>query len=367
MKDSAKRTRNAFALKNAISEQKISHHYWVEAEKDAFAMLIAAQPGEVVCITGPSRAGKTRLCHELRPMLVPDSVSAKGDSSQTGKMHTALLHAANTGTNGAFSTKGFVLHALDALQHPFYSLNGRDSLSEKTNGGLDRTPERKLMTALIETLRYREVQYLFVDELQHVRYAPGGERAAAAILDSLKCLAEQTQIVLVLVGAYPILHVLEQSPHIQGRKHQVHLRRYRETHDDLRRFNGILDMYTQVIPMQDGVSLRDWNELLYKGSLGCIGILEMWLRACVAYIDDELEPYLTIERLRQRQRPSPELETIAEEIIQGERYLMDEDLPDDVIDSAAPTRQTSSSVRKNRANARPFQSAPKIYLRNGRA
>jgi len=44
---------------------QIPHRNWERALSESFALLIAAQPGDVVCIAGPSRAGKTRLIHEL--------------------------------------------------------------------------------------------------------------------------------------------------------------------------------------------------------------------------------------------------------------------------------------------------------------
>lgn len=47
----------------------IPHRNWQRALYDAFAILISASPGEVICITGPSRAGKSLLIRRLIDLL----------------------------------------------------------------------------------------------------------------------------------------------------------------------------------------------------------------------------------------------------------------------------------------------------------
>ena len=44
-----------------LNSTKIVHRNWQLALGEAFAALSLASPGDVVCITGPSRAGKTKL------------------------------------------------------------------------------------------------------------------------------------------------------------------------------------------------------------------------------------------------------------------------------------------------------------------
>jgi len=351
------------ALVRRLSEAEIAHYYWQQAEKDALAALIAAQPGEVVCITGPSRAGKTHLATHVRRLLFPDHRDLDAPNF-SGYMPTVKLHASNSNAGGQFSTKAFVLDGLEVVQHPFYSSAGHDWLSKQTRDGLRRTPESQFTSAFKEALRNRGVQYLFVDEVQHVRYASGGGRGAAAVLDAFKCLAEEAGIVLVVIGAYPILGVLEKSPHMQGRKHQVHLRRYKETKEDIREFNYILDQYSKIIPLPERVSLRQWNDTLYHGSLGCIGLLEMWLRECLAYLDDESEPHLTLERIKERQRPEKDFENIVQEIVEGEEYLGEskEDSANRISE-----HKMGSEGRQTRQRRSRFTSNARRYSRNGRA
>ena len=69
--------------------------------------------------------------------------------------------------------------------------------------------------------------------VQHILRFYGGLKAAAAFLDSLKSLAQDTKIILVLVGAYPILDALNLSPHLLGREDPIHFPRYSINKEDI--------------------------------------------------------------------------------------------------------------------------------------
>ena len=303
----------------AIAQRRVEHRNWLNAESAAFALLVAAKCGEVVNLIGPSRGGKTSLTRHLCGVIAPPN-EATDVASPDRLMPAAYLLASNASTNGRFSSKSFTMQGLDALEHPIYSRAARGEFYARRARGLDRTPEGQLRSAFIEALYHRQVRYLFIDELQHVRYAPGGDKAAAAILDSMKCLAEESGVILVLVGAYPILNVLSLSPHMEGRTHQVHLPRYRETEDDIRAFNGLLEGYNDVVPLASSVaSLRDWTEVLFRGSLGCVGLLEMWLRDAVASLG--ADGRLNLAHLERHRRSKHVLERLAREIADGEQLL----------------------------------------------
>ena len=101
---------------------KINHRNWREVYSKAYAMLTMASPGEVVCIVGPSRIGKSKLVREL----VKD-LSGGNDFELTGMLPVVSVNAVNTGPNRTFNTKSFTLRMLDAVKNPIYSsLNNFD-------------------------------------------------------------------------------------------------------------------------------------------------------------------------------------------------------------------------------------------------
>ncbi|MEW8185896.1 MAG: AAA family ATPase [Candidatus Thiodiazotropha endolucinida] len=343
-----------------IENQRISHRNWNLALSDGFSSLHAASAGEVVSLTGPSRVGRSRIADELIRMLVGDA-----SSIAEGVLPVIKICASNCSVKGAFSTKDFTFRALKAMEHPFYGIGRRDD-----PWGIDllnlmnKTPESVFRHALETGLVYRKSKFIFIDEAHHVRYVQGGEPAAAAILDSWKCLAEETKVVLVLVGAYPMLRVLRLSPHLLGRKGQVHFPRYHAVKEDLVAFEQILTVYDEYIRVPHEVgSLRSWNELLYEGSLGCLGHLGKWLREALALARSRGDEVLSEKHLVAMRKPTAELRAIAAEIIQGEEdlksFMEDHGQPDKSKLNGEPKRKTRSS--------KPFQKNPRRHKLGGRA
>lgn len=336
---------------SAITEIKtirIPHKNYERALSDALAALVASSPGEVVCITGPSRVGKSRLAQELSDLLV-------GDSLNETHQPVVIVQASNCSVDGSFSTKSFSVRCLQAVRHPFYGVgNGKDIWDMERYRLLERTAETVLRPAFEEALVNRGTKYLVIDEAHHIRYARGGAWAATAILDSWKCMAAATGVVLVLVGAYPLLEVLQLSPHLLGRKHQVHFPRYYAIREDLLAFEEILETYSSIIQLPPGVqSLRDWNDLLYQDAIGCIGLLERWLRKGLARANSHKSDSLDKPYLLDTRTPTEERKRLAHEIAQGEMLLeaqSEVELEESIVTPAAPKRK-----------GKPFTAKPRRY------
>ncbi len=339
-----------------IKEIRIPHRNYERALAEAAAALVASAPGEVICILGPSRVGKSRLAAALSKFVIGTQPLPKG------VMPVVSVQAENCSVGGSFSTKAFTLRALEAIQHPFYSIgNNNGRLENDRNRLAERTPEGILRVALERGLVCRKTQYLIIDETQHIRYARGGDRAAAAILDSLKCLASETGVVLILVGAYPLIEVLQLCPHLLGRKHQVHFPRYQNNREDLLVFEQILDAYTPLIRLPNEIgSLRAWNDLFYADSFGCIGLVSSWLRGALGIMRSRSELLLRKEHLIAARRSRKERRLLAQEIADGEQVL--NAVTDDVF---APAQQPATAT-DNKPKRKPFQKKPRRYAAGGR-
>jgi len=336
-------------MSSNIFDFRIAHRNWQEAVASLFALLTAASPGEVVVVAGPSRCGKTRLIDHVCDLLFPDESTFSG-----GKMPYVIVDAVNAGPNGSFSTKSFTLRMLAAVKHPFYSLDNAEpeQMSEYKLLKMDRSTESSLRIALERAFIIRGVLYLFIDEAQHANYATKGAMGAHAVLDSWKCFAKSTQVVLVIVGAYPILNILQNSPHMLGRKHQVHLPRYYSTEADVKEFIGILDAYEAKLHIQGIKSeLRKHVKLLYGGSLGCIGLLRAWLMRAHAYAQIH-DNNISEKLLLSTKLPDSDLREIAIEIEHGEQIL-NEDRP------VWEIKKPKASVNDIKQKKKPFQRNPR--------
>ncbi|VAW65874.1 hypothetical protein MNBD_GAMMA11-3449 [hydrothermal vent metagenome] len=334
---------------------QIPHRNWDIALSESFSLLIASQPGDVVCITGPSRAGKSRLIEELRKLL-----SAGVNYKQTGLIPVVVVEAANTGPHGSFSTKALTQRMIDAVKHPIFSLQGDDLYDSLVYQKLNRATEGELRFALERAFVARQTRYLFIDEAQHAKYAYSRSESGHAVIDSWKCLAQTSELVLVVVGAYPILEVLQNSPHLLGRKHQVHLPRYHYNESDMEAFYWILAHYDRVVTLHAKLkTLQDCAQLLYDGSLGCIGLLRGWLTRASA-ISAMYNTGVTREILKDTRISKSDLNEILKEIIIGEKNLDTEDFIKTSIGHSYKTSQ------ENKSSHKPFQRKPKRYKKKNR-
>lgn len=330
----------------------IPHRNWQRALAEAFAVLACASPGEVVCITGPSRAGKSLLIRRLVQMLFGDN-----RFDETGVLQAVIVEAVNAGPHGGFSTKAFTQRLLEAVKHPLFSMKGHDLDDLLAMQKMDRSTEATLRVALEYALMARGTKYLFIDEAQHVRYASRDAQAAFAVMDSWKCLAQTTGIVLVLVGAYPVLDIIKNSPHLLGRNHQIHFPRYHATREDILAFAQLLQKYTELMNLHDSLnSLTDLAELLYEGTLGCIGLLKAWLKRVDAVASFQNIP-VDENLLRSMRLTDMDLREIGAEIRAGEQCLVRTSGAKNAgCASVSPIRGRNAASKKPKN--KPFQKKP---------
>lgn len=334
---------------NPICDMKIGHRNWEEALATGFSLLVSVPPGEVVCITGPSRAGKTRLVLELVRLLV-----GEGSASEAGLMPILVVEAINDGPHGAFSTKSFIIRMLDALRHPIYCSNSESMEEAFEQRKAHQATEAVLRRALEKALRARGVKYLFIDEAQHARFVSKDAMGAYAVMDSWKCLAQSVGLVLVIVGAYPILQIIRNSPHLVGRKHQVHLPRYRFERSDLTEFAAILAAYQSRLDLCPSVGDLVQHVLYFHdGTAGCIGLLRAWLLRAQA-MATALGNRLSINSFKRSRLSDDDLLAIEREIREGELLLNSKSKDD------KPRREEGHNEKPPRVSGmpKPFQKKP---------
>lgn len=340
-----------------IFDFKINHRNWEESAAILYSLLVTASPGDVISLTGPSRGGKTRLIEYVLRLLFPNM-----SAIPPGKIPYVMVDAVNSGPNGTFSTKAFTLRLLQAVKHPFYSINpdDTDEMIQHKTSRIEKTTENTFRAALERAFINAGVMYLFIDEAQHARYVSSGALGGYAVLDSWKCFAKSVNIVLVIVGAYPMLKMLHNSPHMLGRKHQVHLARYSNTPEDILEFRRIIQVYNHKLTEHGfKANLDEHCKILHDGSLGCIGLLRAWLfrsQAIASIKDKEINKKILLQTMH----PDLELAEISREIMDGEWLLQNGHLQEKPSDMS-PIQNGSRSTTK------PFQRKPKRFQIGGRS
>jgi len=331
----------------ALNELNVPHDFYKNALMDAFALLSTLQPGEVILIVGPSRVGKTRLALALMRLFL-----GKNRDLPPGQIPIIYLIAKNNSTGGSFSTKSFKRRLLRELKHPCFVFG--DSLSDDDFELMRRFrvfTEETMDEAFSFALRHRGTRVLITDESAHIKYLQHAKDKAEKVLDSWKCSAQDSKYVLVLIGDYGLPSLVRNSVHLLGRSCTVHLPRYRwDILEEKVAFHKILDACSKVVPLPPDVkSLRDWDELLYKGSLGCIGNLMNLLRVALARALALNASYLERSHVDYAYRGDKDLASLADAIVRGEADFR--------RPPAAPTPKATTETRKQpKANQqKPFR------------
>ena len=337
-----------------IKHAQIDHRVFNVTTRQLATLCKACKGGECIALTGPSRAGKSKLIENMANRLNPPTVAEL-------MCHRPVVNLScrNRGDNGLFTTKDFYIEALERVNHPFYTLDSHDlQINYDTLRRRAKDTDRLLSYSLEYALQTLGVRYLVIDETQHLLYARGGSQGALRILEMLKTLAEQLQCVLVLVGAYPILQVLHLSPHLIGREFLIEMPRYKsDVQVDLEEFEALLEWYTEGIRFEHSVvGLRDWNLLLYEQSYGVVGNLSARLRDALARMQAVGDDQLSLRHVLGTRKPQWDLKQVKYEIDVGEQYLQQ----DQSSASSAHTAKTGTSNDsvKSRQRRKPYETNP---------
>jgi hypothetical protein len=159
----------------------------------------------------------------------------------------------------------------------------------------------------------------------------------------------------VLVGTYQLLPILQRSPHLIGRTLSVNFPRYREdVREDIVAFDQILEAYSQHFQFCGETTLRVWNEYLYRGSLGCLGLLRAWILTALTRVQSTGDSALRLRHFERTRKSDADLESIAAEIREGEKLCAGTSF----VENSKPQPLVVAKAEKSKAS-RPFRAKPR--------
>ncbi|WP_250628380.1 ATP-binding protein [Pinirhizobacter soli] len=252
---------------------QINHRNYANALHEAHDAASRARRGDIILITGATGVGKSRLAEDLKDLLV-------GPPSSWPAGVVPLVHVAiDVDSRGVAMTKSMVIEINRQLGNPIcmspaeLAGTAASSFSIRT-----RTTEGGMRDSFRYLVQARRTRYVIIDEIQHVN--PKQRAAANARLESIKMLAGCSpdkpmpgSVVLILIGHYSLLELLTANRQLARRVTPVRMRVYdKGSLADMKQWDFILKALNARYPMGKN-DLSDWNDVLYKMSLGNIGIL----------------------------------------------------------------------------------------------
>ncbi len=304
----------------------VAHPKLKEANDNLSDAIREAIPGSLILVCGPAGVGKTTLRLRTEQRIVTEML--KELEADPGRFAVVGIEAIPPDL-GNFNWKDFYKRLLKKLDEPCidYKIkppgrNGNHSASRAPNTGLTAAGT-ELRQVTEQVLKHRRPKTLLVDEAQHFAKMSSGRKLQDQ-LDSIKSLANTTEIPVVLIGTYELLSFRNLSAQLSRRSVDVHFRRYRaEQNDEMKTFKNVLWSFQRHLPLSEEPDLvGDWD-YFYERSVGCVGVLKDWITRALAKALKDGGKTLTHKHLERSTLSVSQCEKMLADAVEGESALQE--------------------------------------------
>jgi hypothetical protein len=313
--------RNAYFRSYTVAHPKLR-----EANDDLSDAIREAIPGSLILVCGPTGAGKTTLRLRTEQRITTEML--KELEADPGRFAVVGIDAISP-NSGNFNWKEFYKSVLKKLDEPCINYK----IKSPARKGADRTYARlvtnpltagtELREAAEEAIKHRRPAALLVDEARHLAKMSSGRKLQDQ-LDSIKSLANSTEIPIVLIGTYELLTLRNLSAQLSRRSVDVHFRRYRaDRNDELKAFKNVLWSFQNHLPLHEQPDLIGEWDYFYERSVGCVGVLKVWLTRALAKALKDGGKALAHKHLAKSALSVSQCEKILDEATEGEALLDD--------------------------------------------
>lgn len=304
----------------SLSRLRIKHTRIDDVMRETRTLIYPGSQNDMLLVCGPTGVGKSTLAR----YLVEDATqeAAPRMAIDAGLIPTIYVEAPSSGER-KFSWRLFYHKILTALDGKLDAPKVDYYVDQDTNQmirprTLARNTLAAIRTAVESTLRSRGTQTLIIDEAAHLMQAGGGQLQNH--LDTLKSLANNSGVQIVLVGSYDLYQLMSLSGQLARRTHVIHFERYREDReDDVRAFKACVKRFQDKLPDLWEDRLMLYCAELQQNTLGCIGTLSSVLTRA-ALLARQTGGW-SEDALRRALLTQGQYQQILEEVLEGERAI----------------------------------------------
>jgi hypothetical protein len=162
---------------------------------------------------------------------------------------------------------------------------------------------------------------VLIDDAQHFGIISSGRRLLDQ-LNTIKSLADKSEITHVLCGTYEIIPLRNLNGQLSRRSIDINFARYKaddETHRE--EFINVLNTFQHHLPLATQPDLVSRWDYFYERTLGCVGILKDWVTRSLALVLRDDCPTMLFEYLERRALSITQCTVILSEAKSGEKEL----------------------------------------------
>jgi hypothetical protein len=182
-------------------------------------------------------------------------------------------------------------------------------------------PKRGLEHAVVNALRHRRPQVVFLDETNHF----ASVTSAKVLFDQtnrIKAFVSRTQVPHVCFGTYEVARMPAVSGQLARRSDIIHLPRYRAESDaDCADFRGVIKAFQKHLPVAHHLDLTTKSKFLHERSIGLVGVLKGWLLKALSVAHSCGRSEITVKDLEDTASPVRSLQIMLDEARKGELSL----------------------------------------------
>tara|TARA_B110000003_G_C16626560_1_gene525090 strand:- start:549 stop:1661 length:1113 start_codon:yes stop_codon:yes gene_type:complete len=353
-------------------DQLVLHPTFSEVSHKLVNSIYGCMEQPILAVMGPPGVGKTSLVRHVLSQVMQTELHAMQSDKEYIPIVGARVPAPET---RAFPWKDCYYTMIEALFDPAVraGVHFRDYKTKAqqrslgfefpTEKYLGRGTKQTLYRHFLRILEHRKPKAIILDEAHHFVY---GVRDVAdrmqLLANRLKSMADEIgSTKLVLVGTYNMHSCLEATSQGTRRLKIIEFPRYQypDLHDasdpfmiSLCSFDDMLCDYLEFSPL-------DHAEEIYRGCLGCIGILKSWFERSLELAG---EKKITLDTFRDSKMKEWHLTKAMGEILDGEAYMSSLVLSNETLWQKFAPRAKQSKIR-NKSNSRPFQAKPRAFKR----